>query len=959
MAVYQRYLSKSLIFLSIFSFLILFFLEINIGFKWIFNITNYYFLGLKKEEISGNWRDFTLKNISYNFLNTSIQADSIHIIIDPMSLFRMTTIFKKIETKNLIIFLQKNKKNFSFKKDIFEPKKKFFFKKPIFFEKIYCDKILLKIKKSNIFFFNVHSSIKNFNNHLMIYPTNIYSIYFKSSNNYIKHFFYKKNVFNAKKVDDFKSFFSNFKNFFISKNITLKSVKCQKMKLFEKNSVNLSKIELNAKLKESVLKIKKIKFFSKYFELNSQGEIFYKKNSSISFFIKNKFFLKNFHNKFIQILLQGTINDIFTFKIKSRNSLFQFYTYGKIILNKENYPIYLNSKIYSFIFSLNKKFKIHMKDIMFSLKGTTSNYFFSIKNIFNISGTPSIFVKILGHGNLKKIFLKKIFFQPLIQDIKNKNLVCPKKNNLNKYLFRKKIDTIDHLHKKLHDFFKYYFNIPNNLIKRRISIFGLLNYQKFDEIKIPKISFLLGKNRGFLSGLISKRMNIFSSINFNNLDFFLPNLKGVITTTFNIYGLFYSPVFSGNLSGKNIRWNNVKLDNIKISTHINSPKKILNSINIDIKKLHFLSVNLNSFNFQGQWNHNTQNFNFFLKQNKDVSIRCILMGRNNYASGLWKGLLKKIYIKTYWGKWIIKDTSLAFFYKKNIVKNNNCKDDLYKIKNISSNIKNKINFFLKKCISQSLIKFKTDVFFNINFNWKLGKSISDMNFFLKGNNIELKRKIKDKIFTKRIDYLDFYLQLKKNTIITKWKINEFQKSLKNKIFGILNIRDIYNRKELQGKITFSNVQFSFLNFFINDIVKFDGLLKGNTYFLGDLYHPKIIANIHLNNIYIKSNNILKYMILFFRYIPKSIENVSTNQKILINQGNILFKLNFINDGKFSNVIWNAIFSSDKVAVSIIPKTIISFSSQLSLSYILSKYNLIGYLKFFFFVFKINEQDIYF
>lgn len=82
MNLYQRYLSKSLIFIFSLFFLILFFLESSIGFKWFFNFTNYFFIGLKTEEISGNWRNFTLKKISFNILETSIKASSITIIID-------------------------------------------------------------------------------------------------------------------------------------------------------------------------------------------------------------------------------------------------------------------------------------------------------------------------------------------------------------------------------------------------------------------------------------------------------------------------------------------------------------------------------------------------------------------------------------------------------------------------------------------------------------------------------------------------------------------------------------------------------------------------------------------------------------------------------------------------------------------------------------------------------------
>lgn len=65
MSIYQRCLSKSLIFFSVFFVIFILFIESNIGFKWIFNFTSRFLIGLKVEEIYGNWRDFTLKNDLY------------------------------------------------------------------------------------------------------------------------------------------------------------------------------------------------------------------------------------------------------------------------------------------------------------------------------------------------------------------------------------------------------------------------------------------------------------------------------------------------------------------------------------------------------------------------------------------------------------------------------------------------------------------------------------------------------------------------------------------------------------------------------------------------------------------------------------------------------------------------------------------------------------------------------
>ncbi|WP_261979222.1 hypothetical protein [Buchnera aphidicola] len=182
MSIYQRCLSQSLIFFSVLFVIFLLFIESNIGFKTFFNFTSRFFIGLKAEEISGNWRDFTLKNIKYNVFGISMTANSVHVVLDTRSLLKISTIFKEIETKNLIISLENNDVT-SFPKNNVSSnilKNNIFVKYPIIFQKIHADKISFKSPEVQVFFLNVLSKIELIDNNVIFSPTYIDSIHLSS-----------------------------------------------------------------------------------------------------------------------------------------------------------------------------------------------------------------------------------------------------------------------------------------------------------------------------------------------------------------------------------------------------------------------------------------------------------------------------------------------------------------------------------------------------------------------------------------------------------------------------------------------------------------------------------------------------------------------------------------------------------------------------------------------------------
>ncbi|ALD15050.1 hypothetical protein IX46_00445 [Buchnera aphidicola (Aphis glycines)] len=894
MNVYQRYLSKSLILFASLLFLIILLLESNFGFKLFFNITNYCFLGFKTEKVSGNWRDFTLKNITFNFFHASIKASRIHILIDPKSLLSAHKILKNIEIKNLIFSFNENhlfssKKNY-FKKNPLE--KNIFFNNYVIVKNIHFDKILLKSKNTHIILLNVYSGLKFINNNFTILDTYVDYAAFNYKKYNQKIFLNTKKIINKKKINNFLSFFLDHKQFAFPMNLNFISIKCKKIQVFQ--------------------------------------------------------------NQFKNVFFQGIINKKFIFKLKF-NDFFKFNIFGKVLLNNLYHPIYIHLYTHRFLFPVKKNITFISKNFNVILKGTVDNYYLSFKNIINISGMPSVFLNVFCNGNLTNISVNKIYFIPISND---KKLVDLKKQTYIQYISKLtgNVNISKNVNSRVNSINISHFNLKSNIINKKFLVSGSLNYNQISNVKIPKISFFLGKNKGFVQGSVSKLINLDSSINANNLNDFIPDLKGAIISTLNIYGYYFSPVISGVISGEKLNWNNIiYLKKMKILFNVNTQQNTTKNVFLSIKNINLSKFCLDYLNIKLYWNDIKQKFCFFMK-NKNFNINFVINGKLNHHKKIWKGIFKKINISTFNQKWNFNKRPIIFAFNKNTKKN---KYNTVKYKRYIFSLIKKVKKFLFLSIFNSSINFKTNLFFQTTCISNKINKFSNIKIFLYSKNTTLYKKIKNKIFSKKISFLKFLINLKKNNLTTRLVIYP-SKNKNNKLFGFLNIYDIFHKQHIQGKYFLLHFPCSILNFFIAHPTAINGKCSGKIHVLHTLYQPHILADMHLKNFYIKSNKILKYIMLFFYPSLNLVKHIKINQSIFIKQGNVLFQLYLNSKNKIVNSTeWNIFFSSNQVFFFILPKIKLNLSSQLNLHYFLLKYDLIGYLKSFLFNFHINEKNFIF
>ncbi|CAL4326150.1 translocation/assembly module TamB [Buchnera aphidicola] len=963
MSIYQRYLSKSLIFFSGICIIFLLCIESNIGFKLIFNFTNQFFIGLKIEEVSGNWRDFTLNNIRYNTSEFFVKADSIHITLDIQSLFQKSTVCKEIETKNLIVLLKKNRSSYPFTKDASSNiiKKNIFIKYSIIFKKIHIDKILLKTSNINVFLSNVYSGINLINNTVTFSPTYVDTMHVVSltdSNIKLKKSF-KKNtleaingIFDIEKINSFLHFLSTQSKIFIPLNINLTFLKCKNLNFSNNNIDTFLSLELQVQVIKNILNIKKIKINSNLLNIQSYGKIIFNSNSII-FNIENKILMPNFYKKTIDISFKASLKNQFIFQLKF-NNFYKINIHGLMLLQNLNHSFFLHLNSNNLSFFIKKKLILKLKNFNITLMGKKNHYSLSLKNILSIKGMPSIFIKINGHGDLKNIFLKKIRYFILKKSFFHKKII-PLKSVLEYH------QSISQLIGKIHLSGKSSNNIYNlcaskihldgNIMQKNFSILGSLCYKNFNVLKIPRLDIFAGKNKLYLKGLLGKRINIYSSVYANNLDYFLPNLQGKVKSKLNLYGNYRLPMMTNKILARNLNWNNIHLNSLRMFSNINIKNALPGKVLLDVKKLQLDKFYINFLRIKANWNNKKQNFCFLLNS-PDLYVNVALKSMIDNKTGDWHGSFKKINIRTFLGE-LITQKSPRFYYNKNKNINN-----IYEKK---EKLKNTFLYKIKKSLFNILkhhhIDFKSKLSVQAKLKWILGKDLYHVKMFLKSKNVKLSKVTKEAVFYEDVDDIKIFLNFRNNNLKSKWTVTKYITSLEKNISGYLNILDIYNQKNIEGNSIISNFPISLINFFTTNFKQVDGVFDGKIKFFGTLYRPKVSADVNLKNIFIKSDNILKYITLFFPYFIGKTEHIKINQEIMIKNANILFRLNtFLNN---KNPEWNVSFYSKKIVIEIFPKIKVKFSSQLELHYLLNKYDILGYIRCALFFFKIDEKDFIF
>ena len=757
-------------------------------------------------------------------------------------------------------------------------------------------------------------------------------------------------------------FFSNKTKKNIPLNINLKFLKCNRIKFIDYKNNNIFQIELKAKINNSILKIKNLKIDSSFFKINSYGKVFFHNDQSISCFIKTKVAIPRLYNRMINFSFKSNLNahNKLTFKLKSKD-LYKIKINGTVLLNNLDYPFFIKLKSKNLFWPIKKDCTLKLDNLYGVLKGKINNYFLSLKNILTLEGLPSIFIDFKAQGNFKNIFLKKIKFFPIKKTKFYKKIINLEDNiKYNQYIL-KLIGKIN-IAGKSDDDNVYNLDIPKinlngNIMKKKFSILGSLYYKNSNFIEIPRINLFLGGNKLQLKGLLGKNYNIYSSFYADNLNYFFPDLNGKIKAKVNFYGHDLFPIITSKVLAKNLEWNDIYLKNVKILTKMNINNTFLGKILIDAQKINFNNFCINALHIQTDSNNYKQNFSFLLKSHK-LYINFIINGIFNKKTGNWYGFFKKMNIRTFWGQinankdslinYYDSNHNISNFYKKNIKKNHIISSFLYNTKMSLFNIFN-----------VSPLSFKSELSINSKLKWTLGKKISDGKIILIGKNIKLEKKINKKTLIENIEYSKILINLIDNNFKSQLIVKKIRNSSQKKsIVGYLNIMDFYNKKNMKGKFTIYDFPFSFLNFFTTNFKEVNGIFQSQIKIFGTLYQPKVSADVSFQNIFIRSNNILKYITLFFPHFSGKIDSIKINQEIIMEKGKILFALNpFLKNP--INTEWNLTFNSKKISVLIFPKIKVKFSSQLNLHYLLEKYDLIGYIKFALFYFKINEKNFVF
>ncbi|QCI21977.1 translocation/assembly module TamB [Buchnera aphidicola] len=963
MSIYHKCLSRFLISFSALFIIFLLFIETNAGFKWIFNLTSRFFLGFKVEEILGNWRDFTLKNINYSSFGMTIQADSIHVVLDIKSLFRTSTIIKDIKTKNVIIIFKENKyEKFLRKEKVnnFIEKNKHI-KYSILFKNIHIDKILMKTSKVHFFLSNIFlTSISLSNNNITIFPTyidNVKVLLLNSVN--LKKNIRNNNFINIKKIHNFLSFSFAKKKFFIPFNINLIFLHCKKTSFVNYKSINSLEIKIQAKLQNNVLNIKNIMINSNFLRLKSFGKIIFYNNRFSSCIIHNTILLPRFYDKIIDISLKICLDKELKIQLHS-NHLYNTNLIAKICLDNFNNSFYLNFNSKHLFFPIKEDFVLNLKNFNIILSGNINNYSLFIKNTFKLKDMRSILIKIHAQGRLKNIFLKKFEVFPIKKIIFHKENNNLKRNTIyNDYILdlMGRINVLGSVDQDMYNISFSKINLNSNIMKKKISILGSLYYRNFNFLDIPGIEFLLGKNKLHIQGTLGKTFNINSSIYANDLNYLSPNLKGIIKSKSNIYGDHVIPMsITSKTSIRNVNINNIYLKSFKIFADISFQNTCFGRTLIDAKKIYFSKFHIDSLFLKANWGNNKQNI-FFLFKSKMLSLNLTINGMYDHKTGNWNGFFKKIKIHTFLGKLTIKDSPVIFYYNLKNKKNNIYKKNLPQ-KEIFSSFLDYIKMSFSNIFKQSFMNFETTLFVNGKLKWGFGKRFNDGKLLLTTNNIKFKKKTKENLYSESIDYIRWYTSLRKDNLQNKWVLKKSINSLeKTNIFGYLNITDIYNKKNIEGKLYISNFPVSIINFFTKSFKKVQGTFKSNITFFGTLYCPKILSTVNLQNIFINSDNLLQYITLFFPYFSGKTDLIKINQSVLIQKADILFTLNTVLK-KSNHIEWKMSFKSEKIAISIFHKIQITCSSHLKLHYLFEKYDLIGYIKFPFFYLNINEKNFF-
>lgn len=406
--------------------------------------------------------------------------------------------------------------------------------------------------------------------------------------------------------------------------------------------------------------------------------------------------------------------------------------------------------------------------------------------------------------------------------------------------------------------------ITGNVKQNKVNVDGSLKGNSYMQWTIPGLHLELGRNSADVKGELGvKDLNLDATIDAPNLDNALPGLGGTAKGLVKVRGTVEAPQLLADITARGLRWQELTVGQVRVEGDVKSTDQIAGNLDVRVERIAQPGVDIRLVDISAKGSEKQHTLNLRIN-GEPVSGQLALAGSFDRKEERWKGALSDTRFQTPVGPWSLS-RAIALDYRNKEQKISvgphcwtNPNAELCVPQTIDAGATGRAQVNLNRFDLAMLKPFMPEetqasgVFSgNADVSWDTTKEgLPQGKVTLNGRNVKVTQIVNDAPLPVAFDTLNLNADLHNNRAELGWMI---RLTNNGQLDGQVQVTDPQGRRNLGGNVNIRNFSLAMINPVFAKGEKAAGTLNANLRLGGDVQGPQLFGQMQLNGVDLDAN----------------------------------------------------------------------------------------------------------
>ncbi|RBP10779.1 autotransporter assembly complex protein TamB [Pseudocitrobacter faecalis] len=406
--------------------------------------------------------------------------------------------------------------------------------------------------------------------------------------------------------------------------------------------------------------------------------------------------------------------------------------------------------------------------------------------------------------------------------------------------------------------------ITGNVKQNKVNVDGSLKGNSYMQWTIPGLHLELGRNSADVKGELGvKDLNLDATIDAPNLDNALPGLGGTAKGLVKVRGTVEAPQLLADITARGLRWQELTVGQVRVEGDVKSTDQIAGNLDVRVERIAQPGVDIRLVDLSAKGSEKQHTLNLRIN-GEPVSGQLALAGSFDRKEERWKGALSDTRFQTPVGPWSLS-RAIALDYRNKEQKISvgphcwtNPNAELCVPQTIDAGATGRAQVNLNRFDLAMLKPFMPEetqasgVFSgNADVSWDTTKEgLPQGKVTLNGRNVKVTQIVNDAPLPVAFDTLNLNADLHNNRAELGWMI---RLTNNGQLDGQVQVTDPQGRRNLGGNVNIRNFSLAMINPVFAKGEKAAGTLNANLRLGGDVQGPQLFGQMQLNGVDLDAN----------------------------------------------------------------------------------------------------------